>query len=94
MFILSQVYKEFTYSGTAFWVFVLIYIVSHIYAISSTILFHEELPVLFGNYSKSMFTLIRFSTSQEWGDILQVMEKYGNEEEMINGDEKWWTNIK
>ena len=26
-----------------------------------------------------MFTLIRFSTSQEWGDILKVMEIYGNE---------------
>jgi len=79
IFIISQVYNEFTYSGTAFWIFLLAYIVTHIYAISSTFLFYKELPLLFGNYSTSMFTLIRFSTSQEWGDILQVMEIYGNE---------------
>jgi len=79
LFILSQVYKEFTYEGTAIWIFLLTYIVTHIYAISSQILFNEQLPELFGNYNKSMFTLIRFSTSQEWGDILKVMEIYGNE---------------
>jgi len=79
LFILSQVYKEFTYEGTAIWIFILIYLVTHIYAISSQILFNEKLPILFGNYNKSMFTLIRFSTSQEWGDILKVMEIYGNE---------------
>ena len=79
LFILSEVYNEFTYDGTAFWIFILTYIVTHIYAISSQILFSENLPELFGNYNKSMFTLIRFSTSQEWDDILKVMEIYGNE---------------
>lgn len=73
-----QFYTEFTIRGTAIWVFVLTYLVTHMYAISCRLMFQEKLPELYGTYRKSMVTLFKLSTSQDWVDIDLTLDTYGD----------------
>lgn len=77
-FVMMQFYKEFTIRGTAFWIFILTYLVTHMYAISCKLMFQDKLPELYGTYKKSMVTLFKLSTSQDWVDVELTMDTYGD----------------
>jgi voltage-gated sodium channel len=76
-FIMQEFLNQFTIRGTSLWIFVATFIITHIYTISSMLMFGEELPELFGTYGRSLLTLVKFT--KNWDDVEDTIRLFGIE---------------